>query len=168
MIGLSLSFCVSDICRGIVKESDVVKIVTATKFATPDQLDEVIGHYQGVFWADYPAEAEALTRKLLEEGKIDQPRLRHLPTCTGIGSSRWMTEECVRLCYEDGEFVPYADFNSMMIADDGSFIMNDPQKEKDRTDFEAYEAEHGSGCSCYSCPPCSWCTHPGNPHNQEG
>jgi hypothetical protein len=22
-----------------------------------------------------------------------------------------------------------------------------------------------SGCSCFQCPPCSWCTHPGNPHN---
>lgn len=35
----------------------------------------------------------------------------------------------------------------------------------DRDDFEAkYE---DSGCSCHNNPPCSFCTHPGNPANQE-
>jgi len=23
------------------------------------------------------------------------------------------------------------------------------------------------GCSCHLNPPCGWCTHPGNPHNQD-
>lgn len=24
-----------------------------------------------------------------------------------------------------------------------------------------------SGCCCFTCAPCGWCTHPGNPSNQE-
>lgn len=38
--------------------------------------------------------------------------------------------------------------------------------EKDR---EAFHAEYGDGnCACHISPPCSSCTHPGNPLNQEG
>lgn len=24
-----------------------------------------------------------------------------------------------------------------------------------------------AGCTCFISPPCGWCVHPGNPHNQE-
>ncbi len=36
----------------------------------------------------------------------------------------------------------------------------------DRNDFIRYE-RFQSGCSCFLNPPCCWCTHPGNPRNQE-
>jgi len=39
------------------------------------------------------------------------------------------------------------------------------QAQDDRDDFEDIEND---GCTCHcGNPPCSWCTHPGNPHNQE-
>lgn len=39
------------------------------------------------------------------------------------------------------------------------------EAQSDRDDFEREYAF--SGCSCFISPPCGWCTHPGNPHNQE-
>lgn len=33
-------------------------------------------------------------------------------------------------------------------------------------EFQSYEDIHG-GCSCFINPPCSWCTHEGNPLNLE-
>lgn len=40
----------------------------------------------------------------------------------------------------------------------------------DEAEAEAadFYMEYGdSGCTCFICPPCSSCTHPGNPLNQE-
>lgn len=34
----------------------------------------------------------------------------------------------------------------------------------DRDDFES---SYFGGCSCCISPPCSYCVHPGNPHNQD-
>lgn len=40
-----------------------------------------------------------------------------------------------------------------------------PEAEAER---EQFEHEYGdAGCTCFISPPCGWCTHPGNPHNQE-
>lgn len=38
-----------------------------------------------------------------------------------------------------------------------------PEAQKER---DAFEAENGC-CSCHLNPPCGYCTHPGNPLNQE-
>lgn len=38
-----------------------------------------------------------------------------------------------------------------------------PEAQADRDDFDA---EDGC-CSCHISPPCGYCTHPGNPLNQE-
>ncbi len=42
-----------------------------------------------------------------------------------------------------------------------------PEAQELREDFEGYELERGTTCTCWNHPPCSWCTHPGNPMNQE-
>lgn len=43
--------------------------------------------------------------------------------------------------------------------------------QRDRDSFEASDDEYGRlsdrGCTCFLSPPCGWCTHPGNPLNQE-
>lgn len=31
---------------------------------------------------------------------------------------------------------------------------------------DAFDADDGC-CACHIAPPCGWCTHPGNPLNQE-
>ena len=40
------------------------------------------------------------------------------------------------------------------------------QAEWDRQMFERLNEEYG--CACHINPPCTVCTHPGNPANQEG
>lgn len=42
-------------------------------------------------------------------------------------------------------------------------LSDEAQDDRDR--FNHYHAD--SGCTCFTNPPCSWCTHPGNPLNQE-
>jgi hypothetical protein len=37
--------------------------------------------------------------------------------------------------------------------------------QRDRDAFERYAKD--AGCGCHTHPPCSYCTHPGNPANQE-
>lgn len=34
-------------------------------------------------------------------------------------------------------------------------------------DRAAFHAQEYGGCSCFKAPPCSYCTHPGNPANQD-
>lgn len=38
------------------------------------------------------------------------------------------------------------------------------EAQADRDDFDS--TDYG-GCSCFISPPCSFCTHPGNPVNQD-
>jgi hypothetical protein len=38
-----------------------------------------------------------------------------------------------------------------------------------QADRDAFDLKYwNSGCTCFISPPCSYCTHPGNPLNQEG
>lgn len=39
------------------------------------------------------------------------------------------------------------------------------EAQAERDDFDDELADRG--CTCFISPPCSWCTHPGNPHNQD-
>lgn len=40
-----------------------------------------------------------------------------------------------------------------------------PAAQDDRDDFDASAAK--CGCTCFISPPCGFCTHPGNPRNQD-
>jgi hypothetical protein len=40
-----------------------------------------------------------------------------------------------------------------------------PEAQEERDDFERDRAD--GGCTCFIAPPCGYCTHPGNPLNQE-
>jgi hypothetical protein len=52
------------------------------------------------------------------------------------------------------------------------FLASKPERvltqdaENDRAAFEAAGYRMG-GCTCFISPPCGYCTHPGNPLNQE-
>ncbi|PMS26051.1 hypothetical protein C0Z16_27910 [Paraburkholderia rhynchosiae] len=42
-----------------------------------------------------------------------------------------------------------------------------PEAQAERDDFKAIGYED-RGCTCFTgCVPCGWCTHPGNPLNQD-
>lgn len=74
-IGYSLSFCVSDICRGKVKIEDVALVVASTKMDSKDAFDEVMLLYAQTYWRDFPLMAIGVVHQLLSEHKLCQPRL---------------------------------------------------------------------------------------------
>ena len=90
MIGISLSFCIRDIVTKKVALSDVEKIITGTKAATPEHWDDILQRYKAIYWKDFPDEAEKLARDLLAEGKIEQPRLIDGRSAY-VGQGHWVT-----------------------------------------------------------------------------
>ena len=75
MIGHSLSHCVEDILNGNMAEEDVTKIVARTAMETGKQIDGVLADYRWDYWSKDPDEGEAIARRLLAAGKVEQPRL---------------------------------------------------------------------------------------------
>lgn len=76
MIGLSISFCISEMVSGVVNPSTVEKIIGGTA-AAPEHIDELVAEYRRSYWSwnGNPDEAERLFRELLAAGRIEQPRL---------------------------------------------------------------------------------------------
>ena len=72
-IGMSLSFCVADIARGLVKEEEVLRIIAST---CAKDLEIVLEQYQTIYWNDLPGALD-IARRLISEGKVDQPRLEN-------------------------------------------------------------------------------------------
>jgi len=77
-VGMSLSFCVSDIVKGKVSLDEIRFISTGTCVKTSEQWDKIIASYQETYWRKFPQEGERITRLLIEQGKILQPRLEGL------------------------------------------------------------------------------------------
>ena len=73
--GLSLSFCIKHILSGKVPEGSVDKILSGTSCRSDDDWEELIELYRDVYWRKDPDEGEAILRRLLEAGKIEQPRI---------------------------------------------------------------------------------------------
>jgi hypothetical protein len=77
LTGRSLSNCVNDIASGAVNYADVTKIVARTAAPDKETFDKVIANYQRSAWVKHPDAAADVARRLWEDGKIDQPRLRN-------------------------------------------------------------------------------------------
>lgn len=74
IIGLSLSFCVIDICEGKVKLTDVKKIVTGTAARTPGDWKKLLEDHQSSYWQKYPKVALRVVERLRQTKRIEQPR----------------------------------------------------------------------------------------------
>ena len=75
VIGLSLSECIQDLLRGNVRFDQVIKIITGTHWRNEYEKGKIIGSYSETHWKNYPeGKGERYFIKLLEEGKIVQPR----------------------------------------------------------------------------------------------
>jgi hypothetical protein len=86
-IGTSLSLCIAQILEGYVKEEDVEKIITNTKANSNDEWEILISDYCDQYWRINEEEARAIFYRLLQAGKIEQPRLNG-------GSPRWNDGDC--------------------------------------------------------------------------
>jgi len=91
---LSVSFCIADICKGIVDLKDVEKIIGSTAAETEEDWNGIAGRYSQVFWKDFPEAARSVLDTLRKEGKIVQPRLSNPPMYVVLqGGTHWAQSE---------------------------------------------------------------------------
>lgn len=88
LIGLSLSFCVADIVRGKVQLENVNKIIAGT-CAEPTEWENLLTDYKRIYWDFNPDECERVARKLMDENKIEQPRLNG-KNAPNIAEGHWL------------------------------------------------------------------------------
>jgi len=79
LIGLSLSYCISDLINGRVDKNDVMFIVAGTRIMCDHDLDEVLENYAKYYWETNPENAKSLARELYNRGMIIQPRVNDNP-----------------------------------------------------------------------------------------
>lgn len=75
MIGTSVSLCIGAMARGEVDPETVEKIISGTACYKPEHWDSAARVYRLEYWNGVENEAEALLRKFIREGRIEQPRL---------------------------------------------------------------------------------------------
>jgi hypothetical protein len=73
-IGLSLSFCIKDICDGKVAFDDVAVIITNTRANDAVDWRRLTESYSRSYWSQIP-NAAAMADRLRRMGRIVQPRL---------------------------------------------------------------------------------------------
>lgn len=96
MIGISVSFCIRDIVKGVTQLETVEKIIGGTSCRDSQAWDAVVASYRKTYWSFAPDRCEAIFRQLQEEGKIFQPRLTDNRTpklATGKGIVHWVAAE---------------------------------------------------------------------------
>lgn len=79
MIGLSVSGCIAQMVNGDVDPLTVEKIIGSIRAADPETINMIVKDYREGPWIRHPDEAETLFRKMLAEGRIEQPRLASPP-----------------------------------------------------------------------------------------
>lgn len=89
MIGLSVSFCVTDIVHGVQSIDNVDYICAGTRCSSQRKFAKVCRDYSKRYWTKNPSAARAVARRLWREGKIVQPRLRNLPA-PNIAKGHWV------------------------------------------------------------------------------
>lgn len=91
LIGLSLSFCIGEMVRNHIRESDVAKIVSATCAYTREEFVEVCDQYAECYWKDFPEEAKSLALFMYDNGRVEQPRLYN-GVCYSIADGHWIDD----------------------------------------------------------------------------
>ena len=91
LVGLSLSFCVSDIVRGTVKLNEVGLIYAGTSFEGIRGFASVCKYYTQFYWREHKAKSIAVAAILWLTGRIEQPKLKGLPA-PRIPHGHWTSE----------------------------------------------------------------------------
>ena len=87
-IGLSLSKCVSDLAEGRILDNEFLCIIAGTNASTPQQWGELIAGYASSYWHKNPEKAVEIVNRLLEQGRIVQPRTFGVPA-PNIARGHW-------------------------------------------------------------------------------
>ena len=72
---MSLSFCVKDIVEGKVAIEDVDYIITGTKIENGLDWQRVVKLYSRYYWQTNPDMGREVATRLMEAGKLFQPRV---------------------------------------------------------------------------------------------
>ncbi len=92
VVGLSLSFCVLDIARGLVPYNRIDKIITSTNFnpLDPNEVAQINRSYGDSYWkGDLKVQCFEILDRLIADKKIRQPRREGMPM-THIARGRWL------------------------------------------------------------------------------
>lgn len=90
LIGLSLSFCVSDIINGLVNINDVAFIICGTRFRNPEEFEDILDCYARNYWSHLPQLGRFVATRLHDEGRLLQPRLEGCKT-PHVVEGHWAT-----------------------------------------------------------------------------
>lgn len=96
LIGLSLSFCINQVCKKVISEDQVIKIITGTCCRNRVAWKKLIVSYKRNYWSKFPNEAEEVLMRLRKDGRIEQPRLlneRHYPIPDFENGAYWVSDE---------------------------------------------------------------------------
>lgn len=81
--------CIGDVIAGQVSEAEIHGIVAATAAETPEDIDKLMADYKEFYWRDNPDMGEDLARRMLEDGRVYQPRLEGKPAPSPV-PLRWL------------------------------------------------------------------------------
>ncbi len=90
LVGLSLSFCVSDIINGLIDRNDVLYIISGTRVRNGNELADLINNYVRFYWQDNPELGREIALDLFNRGMILQPRLSG-GDAPCVVEGRWLT-----------------------------------------------------------------------------
>lgn len=75
LIGLSLSFCVADIIKGLINRDEVRYIISGTRIRNNVDLADVLDNYARFYWQDNPELGREIAADFYNRGMLLQPRL---------------------------------------------------------------------------------------------
>ena len=75
LIGLSLSYCISDIINGNVDKNDVAFIICGTRIVSEKDLNDVLDTYAKYDWYANPELGKQIAGDFYIRGKLLQPRV---------------------------------------------------------------------------------------------
>lgn len=81
LIGLSVSFCIQDICEGRIPLEEVAFIIPRFQLEGPEHLQKVWERYCQVYWKKFPEKARQV---------LDQVEIRNHPSPKNISAGTWM------------------------------------------------------------------------------
>ena len=91
-IGLSLSFCISDLITGEVKVEEVEKLITATKCSCDEEFEQVVVSYCKNYsqWRKNPERARELAYYFWNNKLVEQPRMLDEEGHPGLNDGCWI------------------------------------------------------------------------------
>lgn len=88
-IGLSLSFCMSDILEGRISIEEIAAIVSSTKFNT---IEEAVDYYQPTYWYKFNKKTCQETLESIWD-LLFQPRFSFPSSGHMVGHGFWLNTE---------------------------------------------------------------------------